>query len=159
MEKLKRNTLKTLFALLVSSMAKVSYSNGNPYRDRFQSYRQTFRIEPNPIETERIINNILGGKKIFISRKVNCLSCHEAPIIEEKFQGNFGPPLGGVGSRYDKEELRLRVIDSKLINPDSIMPSYFKKIKFERTPREFLNKTILSAQEVEDLVEYLYSLK
>ena len=103
--------------------------------------------------------NIEKGKKIFISRKVNCLSCHEAPIIEEKFQGNFGPSLGGVGSRYNKEELRLRVIDSKSINPDSIMPSYFKKIKFERTPAEFLNKTILSAQEVEDLVEYLYSLK
>ena len=103
--------------------------------------------------------NIERGKKIFISRKVNCLSCHEVPTIEEKFQGNFGPPLGGVGSRYNKEELRLRVIDSKSINPDSIMPSYFKKIKFERTPPEFLNKTILSAQEVEDLVEYLYSLK
>ena len=103
--------------------------------------------------------NIERGKKIFISRKVNCLSCHEAPIIEEKFQGNLGPSLGGVGSRYNKEELRLRVIDSKSINPDSIMPSYFKKIKFERTPAEFLNKTILSAQEVEDLVEYLYSLK
>ena len=103
--------------------------------------------------------NIERGKKVFISRKVNCLSCHEAPIIEEKFQGNFGPSLGGVGSRYNKKELRLRVIDSKSINPDSIMPSYFKKIKFERTPAEFLNKTILSAQEVEDLVEYLYSLK
>ena len=103
--------------------------------------------------------NIERGKKIFISRKVNCLSCHEAPITEEKFQGNFGPPLGGIGSRYSKEELRLRVIDPKSINPDSIMPSYFKKIKIERTPAEFLNKTILSAQEVEDLVEYLYSLK
>ena len=103
--------------------------------------------------------NIERGKKTFISRKVNCLSCHEAPIIEEKFQGNFGPPLGGIGSRYNKEELRLRVIDSKSINPNSIMPSYFKKIKYERTPREFLNRTILSAQEVEDLVEYLYSLK
>ena len=103
--------------------------------------------------------NIERGKKIFISRKVNCLSCHEAPIIEEKFQGNFGPPLGGVGSRYEKEELRLRVIDSKSINPGSIMPSYFKNIKYERTPAEFLNKTILSAQEVEDLVDYLYCLK
>ena len=64
MEKLKRNTLKKLLVLLVSFIAKVSYSNGNPYRDRFQSYRQTFRIEPNPIETERIINNIIGEKKI-----------------------------------------------------------------------------------------------
>ena len=62
MEKLKRNTLKTLLVFLVSCITKVSYSNGNPYRDRFQSYRQTFRIEPNPIE--RIINNVIGGKKI-----------------------------------------------------------------------------------------------
>merc|ERR1711991_835902 len=108
---------------------------------------------------EDLQGNIERGKKIFISRKVNCLSCHEAPIIEEKFQGNFGPSLSGIGSRYNKEELRLRVIDAKSINPDSIMPSYFKKIKFERTPKEFLNRTILSAQEVEDLVEYLYSLK
>ena len=108
---------------------------------------------------EDLQGNIERGKKIFISRKVNCLSCHEAPIIEEKFQGNFGPSLSGVGSRYNKEELRLRVIDSKSINPNSIMPSYFKKIKFDRTPAELLNKTILSAQEVEDLVEYLYSLK
>ena len=122
-----------------------------------------FEIDKKNLIAIKIKKNLQGnierGKKIFISRKVNCLSCHEAPIIEEKFQGNFGPPLGGIGSRYNKEELRLRVIDSKSINPDSIMPSYFKKIKFERTPREFLDKTILSAQEVEDLVEYLYSLK
>ena len=108
---------------------------------------------------EDLQGNIERGKKIFVNRKVNCLSCHAAPIAEEKFHGNFGPSLGGVGSRYNKQELRLRVIDSKAINPDSIMPSYFKKIKFERTPAKFLNKRILSAQEVEDLVEYLYSLK
>ena len=75
--------------------------------------------------------NIERGKNIFISRKVNCLSCHEAPIIEEKFQGNFGPPLGGIGSRYNKEELRLRVIDSKSINPDSIMPLILRKLNLK----------------------------
>ncbi len=64
MEKLKRNTLKTLLTFLVSSIAKVSYPNGNPYRDRFQSYRQTFRIEPNKEETERIIKNIIKGREI-----------------------------------------------------------------------------------------------
>ena len=122
-----------------------------------------FEIDKKNLIAVKIKKDLQGntkrGKNIFVSRKVNCLSCHEAPIIEEKFQGNFVPPLGGIGSRYNKEELRLRIIDSKSINPDSIMPSYFKKIKFERTPAEFLNKTILSAQEVEDLVEYLYSLK
>ncbi|MAH88730.1 MAG: sulfur oxidation c-type cytochrome SoxX [Pelagibacterales bacterium] len=110
-------------------------------------------------KNKKLVGNISNGKEVFSSRKVNCLSCHEAPIKEEKFQGNFGPSLIGVGARYNKEEIRLRVIDTKIINPESIMPSYFKKINYARTPKNLLNKTILSAQEVEDIVEYLYSLK
>ena len=99
------------------------------------------------------------GKKIFKSRRVNCLSCHEAPIPEERFYGNFGPSLLAIGSKYSKAEIRIRIIDSKLINSDSIMPSYFKIIKYPRTPDRFLGKTILTVEEVEHLVEYLYSLK
>ena len=110
-------------------------------------------------KSKNLVGNISNGKRVFSSRKVNCLSCHQAPIKEEKFQGDFGPSLIGIGTRYNKKEIRLRVIDSKLINSESIMPSYFKKIKYARTPKVFLNKTILSAQEVEDIVEYLYSLK
>ena len=107
----------------------------------------------------KLIGNIKRGKKIFSSRKVNCLSCHEAPIKEEKFHGNFGPSLYRVGSVYSKDEIRLRVINAKIINSNSIMPAYYVKINNPRTPKNFLNITILSAQEVEDLVEYLYSLK
>ena len=50
--------------LMVSVLSKKNFANGNPYRDRFQSYRQTFRIEPNPEETQRIIENIIGKKQI-----------------------------------------------------------------------------------------------
>ena len=110
-------------------------------------------------KSKNLVGNVSNGKKVFSSRRVNCLSCHKAPIKEEKFHGDFGPSLIGIGARYNKKEIRLRVINSKLINPDSIMPSYFKKINYSRTPKIFLNKTILSAQEVEDIVEYLYSLK
>ena len=99
------------------------------------------------------------GKKIITDRRFNCISCHEVPIPEEKFQGNFGPSLTGVGKKYTKDEIRLRVINSKILNPESIMPSYFVKIEYERTPAKLLRKTILSFKEVEDIVEYLYSLK
>jgi len=99
------------------------------------------------------------GKEIFASRKVNCLSCHKAPIKEEKFQGNFGPNLEGVGDRYSKEQLRLIIINPKIFNPDTIMPAYFKNIDYFRTPDNLKNKTILNINEVEDIVEYLYSLK
>jgi len=121
-----------------------------------------FILDKKNLTAEKVNRNLVGdikrGKKVFSSRKVNCLSCHQAPI-EEKFQGNLGPALAGIGSVYEKRELRLRVINSKLINPESIMPAYFVKIKNPRTPEIFFNKTILSAQEVEDIVEYLYSLK
>ena len=105
------------------------------------------------------IGNKEEGKKLFISRKVNCLSCHVAPIDSEKFQGNFGPALKNIGSIYTKDELRLRIINPKVINPKTIMPAYFIKIKYPRTAKKYFNKTIISAQEVENLVEYLYSLK
>ena len=106
-----------------------------------------------------LIGNIEDGKKLFVSRKVNCLSCHQAPIDTEKFQGNFGPSLEKVGLKYTKDELRLRIINPKIINSDTIMPSYFVKIKYPRTDKKYFNKTIISAQEVENLLEYLYSLK
>ena len=54
---------------------------------------------------------------LFKSRKTNCLSCHKAPLQDEKFQGNFGPSLLGVGSRYSKEDIRIRLINAKIINP------------------------------------------
>ena len=106
-----------------------------------------------------LIGSIKKGEKLFASRKVNCLSCHEAPIKREKFQGNFGPSLERIGSSYTKDELRLRIINPKIINPNTVMPAYFVKIKYPRTAKKYFNKTILSEQEVENLVEYLYSLK
>ena len=105
MEKLKRNTLKKLLVLLVSSIAKVSYSNGNPYRDRFQSYRQTFRIEPNPIETERIINNIIGEKKI----TKNLVDLQVPDTVED---GNVVPLTFKINCSMKKEQ---RCFQSKLL--------------------------------------------
>ena len=119
-------------------------------------------INQNDLTAKKLFKNLNGnknrGEKIFSSRKVNCLSCHQAPV-KDKFQGNLGPSLIGIGSTYKKSEIRLRVINAKIINPNSIMPSYYVKIKYPRTPKHYLNQTILSAQEVEDIVEYLYSLK
>lgn len=137
----------TLFSLEILSEEENTY---------FTLDIKTFAAKKN---VKNLKGNLENGKKVFSSRKVNCLSCHKAPIVEEKFQGNIGPSLHGIGSIYKKDELRLRVINAKIINPDSIMPSYFVKINNPKTPKKFLNKTILSAQEVEDIVEYLYSLK
>ena len=118
-------------------------------------YKNLTALKPAHIKKGDIKKGII----IFKSRKTNCLSCHEAPIPEEKFQGNFGPSLIGVGSKYSREEIRIRLINAKITYPDTIMPAYFKKIDYPRTPKEYLGKTILLPEEVEHLVEYLYSIK
>tara|TARA_A100000164_G_C21295779_1_gene491039 strand:+ start:64 stop:510 length:447 start_codon:yes stop_codon:yes gene_type:complete len=125
------------------------------YHPYIIDYDNLVAIKPKNIEK----GNIKKGKEIFISRKVNCLSCHSAPIPEEKFHGNFGPSLNGIGRKLSKEEIRIRLINFKIISENSIMPSYFKRLDYPRIPDHLINSTILSVEEVEHLVEYLYSVK
>lgn len=102
----------------------------------------------------------VNGKKLVIHRKKgNCLACHEMPIPEEQFHGQVGPPLEDVGSRLDEGELRLRIVNPKEANPDTMMPAFYKADGLHRVLKSFQGKTILSAQEVEDIVAYLLTLK
>lgn len=100
------------------------------------------------------------GKKVAINmKKGNCLACHEMPIPEEQFHGKTGPSLMGVGKRLDAATLRMRLVDSKVINPDTMMPSFFKTKDLHRVAKDFEGKTVLEAQEVEDIVAYLLTIK
>ena len=101
----------------------------------------------------------VNGKKVVIHRKKgNCLACHVMPIPEEQFHGLTGTDLHGVGARMDEASLRMRIVDPKVINPDTMMPSFYKTGQ-HRVLKKFEGKTILSAQEVEDVVAYLMTLK
>lgn len=101
-----------------------------------------------------------SGRKLAINRKKgNCLACHVMPIPEQPYHGKIGPDLNGVAKRYSEAELRLRVVDSKAINKDSFMPAFYKNTGFHRVMKKWKGKTILSAQEVEDIVAYLETLK
>ena len=111
------------------------------------------------------LNNLVGdannGRRIVISEdKLSCLSCHKLPIPEEPFHGNIGPDLTHVASRLSEAEIRLRVVDEKVINPVTIMPGYYRAPrKLNQVAMEFENRTVLTAQEVEDVVAYLKTLK
>jgi sulfur-oxidizing protein SoxX len=101
-----------------------------------------------------------NGRAVAINRKKgNCLACHVMPIPEQSFHGEIGPDLNGVASRYDEGELRLRVVDAKVLNADTIMPAYYRNEGFHRVLKDFQGKTLLSAQEIEDVVSYLLTLK
>ena len=90
----------------------------------------------------------------------NCLACHLLPIPEEPFFGNLGPPLTGVGSRQTVAMLRLHVVDQSRFNPETVMPGYYRTpAQLNRVAPELKGKTWLNAQEIEDVVAYLASLK
>ena len=102
----------------------------------------------------------VNGRKLAIDRKLgNCLACHVLPIPEQPFHGDVGPDLSETGGDFSEGELRLRIVDSKVLNPDTIMPAFYRNDGFERVLKKFQGKTMLSAQQVEDIVAYLMTLK
>lgn len=101
----------------------------------------------------------IAGKKIAINRKKgNCLACHVMPIPEEQFHGNIGPDLGEIANKMTAAEVRIRLVDPKLLNPDTIMPAFLKP-GTTRVMKKFIGKTLLKPQEVEDVIAYLMTLK
>jgi sulfur-oxidizing protein SoxX len=90
----------------------------------------------------------------------NCLACHQLPISEEDFHGNLGPPLTGIAARQSPGMLRLHIVDQSRFNPETVMPGYYRPFgQLHRVAAEFRGRTYLSAQEVEDVVAYLATLK
>jgi L-cysteine S-thiosulfotransferase len=100
------------------------------------------------------------GRTIVTSRQVGlCLLCHSGPFPEERFQGNLAPSLEGAGSRWSEGQLRLRIADSSRINPTTIMPAYYRTEGLTRVAPAFRDKPILNAQQIEDVVAFLLTLK
>ena len=101
------------------------------------------------------------GRKVFMNRKLgNCLACHMNSDMEEQpFHGEVGPMLDGAGDRWSEGELRGIVSNAKQMFPDTIMPAFYIDAGFNRPLENFDGKSILSAQEVEDVVAYLLTLK
>ena len=100
------------------------------------------------------------GRAIVANRQVGlCLLCHTAPIAEERFQGTLAPDLAGAGTRSTPAQLRLRLADSRRVNPQSIMPAYFRSDGLTRVGKNWQGKTVLGAQQIEDVIAYLVTLK
>jgi len=100
------------------------------------------------------------GMKIVTNRQVGlCLLCHAGPYPQERFQGTMAPDLTGAGARWNEGQLRLRMVDAARINPQTIMPPYYRTEGLTRVAPGFRAKTILSAEQIEDVVAYLKTLK
>jgi L-cysteine S-thiosulfotransferase len=100
------------------------------------------------------------GRQIVANRQVGlCLLCHSGPFPEERFQGDLAPDLSRVGARLSEGQIRSRIVDPGRSNPGTIMPAYYKTEGLSRVASSFRGKTILSAEQIEDVVAYLASLK
>jgi len=102
-----------------------------------------------------------NGRNVFKNRKKgNCLACHvNSDMPEQQFHGEIGPSLDGIADRRSEAELRGLLVNSKNTFEDTIMPAFYRTDGFTRNMKKFEGKTILSAQEVEDVVAYLLTLK
>jgi L-cysteine S-thiosulfotransferase len=100
------------------------------------------------------------GRMIVANRQVGlCLLCHTGPIPEERFQGNLAPDLAGAGKRWSAGQLRLRMVDARAVNPQTIMPSYHRTDGLSRVTPAFVGAPMLGAQQIEDVVAYLLTLR
>lgn len=98
------------------------------------------------------------GRRLVVDRNAaGCVLCHAVP--GERLSGNIAPSLAGAGTRLSAAQLRLRVVDSTRLVPDTPMPAYYRIEGLRQVAAAYRGKPVLSAQQVEDVVAYLATLK
>ena len=101
-----------------------------------------------------------GAQIVTDSSRGNCLACHQLPIPGIEAYGTIGPPLAGIAARLSVPQIRLRVVDTRHINPLSIMPGFYRDPRLINRPgKEYRGRTFLTALQVEDVIAYLATLK
>ena len=104
--------------------------------------------------------DVARGRAAVLSRDAgNCFLCHSVPDAGETQLGNIGPPLAGVGARLNAAQLRLRLVDSTRLNRASVMPAYYRIQGLRRVAPAYAGKPLLTAQQVEDVIAYLLTLR
>jgi sulfur-oxidizing protein SoxX len=113
-----------------------------------------------PAPLTAVPGDAVRGRAIVASRQQGlCLLCHSGPFPEERFQGTLAPPLDGAGTRWTAAQLRLRVADARRLNPQGLMPSLYRADGLERVAPAFAGRPVLDAQQVEDVIAFLLTLK
>lgn len=101
------------------------------------------------------------GRTIVGDRHVGlCLLCHTGPFADERSQGTLAPSLAGAGARWTTAQLRLRIVDARRVNPATLMPAYYRvDDDAVRVGKAYRGRPILDAQQIEDVVAYLATLR
>jgi sulfur-oxidizing protein SoxX len=123
-------------------------------------------LRPYTITGDAILESLTGapgdatrGRALVLERTSTCILCHSGPFPEEKFQGDLAPSLAGSGSRWSQGQIRLRLVSASRLNPATFMPSYYRVEGLDRVAPAWRGKPILSAEQIEDIVAYLATLR
>jgi L-cysteine S-thiosulfotransferase len=113
-----------------------------------------------PLALTGVAGDPVAGRKVVTSRELgNCTLCHALPDADtSQVAGNIGPPLAGVGARLGAAQLRMRLVDSTRLNPQSVMPAYYRVDRLNQVAAAYRGKPVLTAQQVEDAIAYLRGL-
>ena len=113
-----------------------------------------------PAPLDGLAGDAARGREVALDRRRgNCLICHAVPVRDEPFQGEIGPSLAGVGSRLSKGQIRLRLIDQSRLNPDTVMPPYYRVEGLHAVAPGHRGEPALTAQQIEDVVAWLATLE
>jgi sulfur-oxidizing protein SoxX len=124
------------------------------------------QLRPYAVAGDAISESLTGmpgdatrGRALVLDRTSTCILCHSGPFPEAKFQGDLAPSLAGAGNRWSEGQLRLRLVDASRLNPATIMPSYYRVDGLDRVGLAWRGKPLLSADQIEDIVTYLATLR
>jgi len=143
-----------LLAALLVVLALSGSAHGD---DALEHYRIVDGAIPEPLTAQP--GDPEQGRRIVLNRDGgDCTICHAMPLPQREFHGTVGPPLDGIGRRATPGTLRLRLVDPKAFNAGTIMPAYYKVTGLHRVLDRYRARTILTAQQIEDVIAYLMTL-
>jgi sulfur-oxidizing protein SoxX len=113
---------------------------------------------PKPLTDDK--PSVENGRRIVTERQSGlCVLCHSGPFPEARFQGDLATNLAGTGARWSEAQLRLRLVDASRLNPQTIMPSYYRTDGLARVGALWRGQPVLNAQQIEDVVAFLRTLR
>jgi L-cysteine S-thiosulfotransferase len=133
-------------------------AHAQPEGDLRPSYTIVGDGIPKPLTSDT--PNVENGRRIVTERQTGlCVLCHSGPFPEARFQGDLATNLAGTGSRWNEAQLRLRLVDASRFNPQTIMPSYYRTHGLQRVSWQYRGQPVLNAQQIEDVVAFLKTLR
>ena len=142
---------------LLSVVLTVLIMSGAAYGDELVHYHIVDGTIPEPLTAQP--GDPQRGRRIVLDRDGgDCTICHAMPLPQREFHGTVDPPLDGIGRRATPGALRLRLVDPKVFNAETIMPAYYRVAGLHRVLERYRAKPVLTAQQIEDIIVYLLTL-